>query len=412
MKSHISRSDMNALQSSAGSAQDNLSHQTKDGDDMRTAFQKALMSAKVQEVVDMIGQQPELLNELISDQTPFELAVTRGFTNLASTLCNFAHFQLDAEGHEPLRICLERGQTDLALALIEKGANPNGCDENGRSLLLLCLHMGEFELAELLLKAGAEIDCRDKRGWSALIHASFNGWKNIVEFLLEHGATVNLCTNEGWNALVVAYAYGRSEIVELLQAHGAKFGDYFAKAALLQAYKNRDLSIAKRLLALGVSVDFQYDSTDSLLSRVAKDNEWEFVETFLNAGGNPNSRIGNKLPVISYAINQGEFETVKLLVQKGASVNLSDGSSCPIHYACERNREDIVSYLLESGACIEVKDRDGDTPLIIAVKAEFYTLAEFLIERGANPEQCNNNGRKAIYYCENYNMKGLLRQKR
>jgi ankyrin repeat protein len=400
---------MNALQSSA--AQVNLSRLSKAGDDMRTAFQKALMSAKVPEVMDMIGQQPGLLNELISDQTPFELAVTRGFTNLASTLCNFAHFQLDAEGHEPLRICLERGQTDLALTLIEKGANPNSCDENGRSLLLLCLHMGEFELAELLLKAGAEIDCRDKRGWSALIHASFNGWKNIVEFLLEHGATVNLCTNEGWNALVVAYAYGRSEIVELLQAHGAKFGDYFAKAALLQAYKNRDLSIAKRLLALGVSVNFQYDSTDSLLSRAAQDNEWEFVEAFLNAGGNPNSRIGNKLPVISYAINQGEFEIVKLLVQKGASVNLGDRSACPIHYACERNREDIVAYLLECGACIEIKDGDGDTPLIIASKAGFYAMAKFLISKGANPEQRNKNGKRALDYSRSSELDKLLNQK-
>lgn len=108
-------------------------------------------------------------------------------------------------------------------------------------------------------QGGAEIDCRDARGWSALIHAAFSGWKTIAEFLLDHGASVNLCTNEGWNALVVAYAYGHSEIVELLQSRGGNFGDQFAKAALLQAYKNRNLLLIKRLLGTGVSVDFQYD---------------------------------------------------------------------------------------------------------------------------------------------------------
>ena len=381
-------------------------------EDVIAVFKKALMSADVAAVLNMIEQHPGLLNGVLSDRTPFELALTQGFTNLASTLANFNHFELNTTGHEPLRICLNLGQTDLAVVLLEKGANPNVCDENGRSLLVLCLSQGDFELAELLLKFGAEIDCRDKRGWSALIHASFNGWKHAVEFLLEHGATVSLSTNEGWNALVVAYAYGHSEIVELLQAHGAKFGDYFAKGALLQAYKNRDLTITKRLLGLDVSTDFQYDSKDSLLARAARDSEWTFVKEFLAAGGNPNSKIGNKLPVISHAINQGEIEVVKLLIEKGASVNLSDGTACPIHYACRRNRADIVQILLDNGACLEVKDDDGDTPLLTAVRMEFYTLATFLIGKGANPEQSNKNGKRALYYCEEYSdIWKLLRSK-
>lgn len=382
------------------------------GEDVSAAFKKALMSADDAAVINMIEQHPGLLNRLISDQTPFELALTQGFTNLASTLVNFNDFQLNTAGHEPLRICLNLGQTDLAVALLEKGANPNVCDANGQNLLMLCLSKGDFELSELLLKFGAEIDSRDKRGWSALILASFNGWKHAVEFLLEHGATVSLCTNEGWNSLVVAYAYGHSEIVELLQAHGAKFGDYFAKGALLQAYKNRDLAITKRLLGLGVSTDFQYDSKDSLLARAARDSEWTFVKEFLASGGDPNSKIGNKLPVISHAINQGEVEVVKQLIEKGASVNLSDGAACPIHYACRRNRADIVQILLDNGACLEVKDDKGDTPLITAVRQEFYALATYLIDKGANPEQYNNNGKRALYYCSEYSDIGkLLRSK-
>lgn len=381
-------------------------------EDMSAAFKKALMSADVAAVINMIEQHPDLLNGLISDQTPFELALTQGFTNLASTLANFNHFQLNTTGHEPLRICLNLGQTDIATALLEKGANPNVFDENGRNLLMLCLNKGDYELAELLLKFGAEIDSRDKRGWSALVHASFNGWKHAVEFLLEHGATVSLCTNEGWNSLVVAYAYGHSEIVELLQANGAKFGDYFAKGALLQAYKNRDLAITKRLLGLGVSTDFQYDSKDSLLARAARDSEWTFVKEFLAAGADPNSKIENKLPVISHAINQGEVEVVKLLIDKGASVNLSDGAAFPIHYACRRNRSDIVQLLLDNGACIEVKDEHGNTPLLIAVKLKYYALATFLISKGANPEQYNNAGKRALYYCNEFSAIGQLLSKK
>lgn len=48
-----------------------------------------------------------------------------------------------------------------------------------------------------------------------------------------------------------------------------------------------------------------------------------------------------------------------------------------------------MQILLDNGACLEVKDDDGDTPLLTAVRMEFYALATFLIGKGANPEQSN-----------------------
>ena len=378
-------------------------------------FKKAIMSSDIDKVVDMIKLDPPLLNKLISDQTPFEMAVSQGFTNLARTLSNYDHFELDAVGHEALSICLKLGQTDLATDLIKKGANPNVRDEKGQSLLLLCLNKGDFEMAERLINSSAEIDSRDIRGWSALIHASFNGWAHAVDFLLQHGASVNLCSNEGWNAIVIAYAYGHSDIVKLLQAYGGKFGDSFAKGALLQAYKNRNLSITKQLLSLDISPNFQYDSKNNLLARSALDNEWAFAEEFILAGADPNSRINNKLPIISHAIQQGQFQIVETLIKYGASVNLSDGNTYPIHFACRLNQIDTVKSLLQNGACIEVKDEDGDTPLITAIKMDFYALARFLISKGANPEQRNIKKKTAIDYVNMYisgarEINGLLTQ--
>ena len=330
---------------------------------------------------------------------------------MATKLSEFEGFQLETPGHEPLRICVELGQVSLAKKLLDSGVNPNICDKSGKSLLLLSLEKGDFELAEFLLKGGAEIDCRDARGWSALVHASFNGWKEIAEFLLDHGATVNLCTNEGWNALVVAYAYGHSEIVDLLQSHGGKFGDRYAKAALLQALKNRDLLLTKRLLSLGVLADFQYDSKNSLLSQAAKDSEWVFVEEFLKAGANPNVRIDGRMPVISQAIVQGQFEILKQLIENGASVNVRYGDMCPILYASRHNRKDMIEFLIKNGACMEVEDEDGDTPLLTAVKMEFHALSIFLLQRGADPEHRNGEYKRALDYCKNYEVQKMLKAK-
>ena len=101
-----------------------------------------------------LKKRPELLNRLIDGKTPFEISALNGFTNLAEKLSEFDGFDLETVGHEPLRICVELGQTDLARKFVEKGANPNICDGAGKSLLLMSLEKGDFELAECLLKGG------------------------------------------------------------------------------------------------------------------------------------------------------------------------------------------------------------------------------------------------------------------
>lgn len=373
------------------------------------SFSDFLWSGRLSDCIFEIEKHPKLLNGLVDDKTPFEISMLKGFTSLAEKLSEFENFDLEAAGHEPLRICVELGKTDLAKKLIERGANPNIYGEGGKSLLLMSLEKGDFELAECLLKGGAEIDCRDARGWSALIHASFCGWKGIAEFLLDHGASVNLCTNEGWNALVVAYAYGHSEIVELLQSHGGKFGEQFAKAALLQAYKNRSILLMKRLLSVGVSVDFQYDSKNTLLAQAAKDDEWLLVRDLLRAGANPNVRIDGQKPIIDQAIVQGQIEVLELLIENGASVNVKYGYMSPILYASRHNRKDMVDMLIKGGACLEVEDEDGDTPLLTAVKMEFHALAIFLLEKGADPEHRNREQNRALDYCTNSEVQKMLR---
>ena len=375
----------------------------------KQSFYDFLLSGCLSKCVSELEKYPDLLNELVDGRTPFEFAALKGFTNLATRLSEFENFQLETPKHEPLRICVELGQTVLAKKLIERGANPNVCDKGGKSLLMLSLEKGDFELSERLLKAGAEIDYRDVRGWSALICASFTGNKGIVEFLLDHGASVNLCTNEGWNALVVAYAYGHSEIVELLQSRGGKFGEQFAKAALLQAYKNRNLLLIKRLLETGISVDFQYDPKNTLLAQAAKDDEWLFVIDLLKAGANPNVKIDGQKPVIVQAIIRGQVEVLKLLIKSGASVNVKYGDKRPILYASRQNRKDVIELLIENGACLEVVDEDGDTPLMTAVRMKFHTLSIFLLEKGADPEHRNNARKRALDYCTNSEVQKMLK---
>jgi Ankyrin repeats (many copies) len=59
-----------------------------------------------------------------------------------------------------------------------------------------------------------------------------------------------------------------------------------------------------------------------------------------------------------------------------------------------------VVALIEAGADIELKDRDGRTPLINAVSVDYYLpLIEYLLEKGANINAQDKAGWSALHFC-------------
>ncbi len=54
------------------------------------------------------------------------------------------------------------------------------------------------------------------------------------------------------------------------------------------------------------------------------------------------------------------------------------------------------SNLLHKGANIEIRNQDGDTPLICAVKFNRPAIVKMLLEYGANPELKNKEGQIAM----------------
>ena len=81
----------------------------------------------------------------------------------------------------------------------------------------------------------------------------------------------------------------------------------------------------------------------------------------------------------------GSYNVVRLLVEHGADVTskMKDGST-PMHLAVQNGREDHTRLLLEFGADATVKDKGGSTPLHLAVQNKREDLARILLEHGTN----------------------------
>lgn len=74
------------------------------------------------------------------------------------------------------------------------------------------------------------------------------------------------------------------------------------------------------------------------------------------------SNYGKNTP-LCVAIQKGEFDLVKKMVEYGADVNEKSFGMTPLMVAARYNKTEIITYLLANGANIHIKDEKGITAL-------------------------------------------------
>jgi len=104
-----------------------------------------------------------------------------------------------------------------------------------------------------------------------------------------------------------------------------------------------------------------------------------------------------------YAVKEGQTNTVKRLLEKGVNVDLKDkdGDTLLIS-AIRRGHLDVAKVLIDSGADLEYHEkRNSWTPLIIAASWGYIDIVNKLIEHKADLNSQGQNGDTAMYVaCE------------
>lgn len=363
---------------------------------------EAINQGRLDLVKTLLTEDPDLINKVASidekELTPIELALSRGFKDIAREIIKSPAFDINKSDHNPLLLAIRLGETEIAGELLEAGANPNYFQKNTSSPLLLALEGGFFKLADNLLKKGAEIDARDEKGWTALIHAAYKGLTQVVDFLLSNKAAVNVCNNDGWSAIVGAFALGHEEIVAKLINSGALFSEKYAQAALLNSYLSGNIELTKKIIKEVSNPNIKVNNKLPLVCYCAKRGDYEVVKLLIESGANPNSLDLTGFPLLSILCEAGNLELIKLVIDQGASVNFGIENKQPIFVAIKNNCVDVVEYLVEHGANVSARDDRDDTVLMYAVRNDRLSIAEFLVKKGANPYTTNGFDKDA-YSC-------------
>ena len=115
---------------------------------------------------------------------------------------------------------------------------------------------------------------------------------------------------------------------------------------------------------------------------------FETVKILIENGANVNVNEDTEegVPPLSQACGGNFLDVIKFLIDKGADVNhLDDQDMTPLMKASSENSEDIVRFLLSlKNINIELADSQGCTALWKAVCVEKVNIAKILLDAGAN----------------------------
>ncbi|HJT88364.1 MAG TPA: ankyrin repeat domain-containing protein [Bryobacteraceae bacterium] len=246
--------------------------------------------------------------------------------------------------------------------------------------LLYAARDGRLEMARMLVMAGADVNQPEANKVTPLLIAIANDHLALANFLLTRGADVNAADYWGrtplWTALDIRdLDYDRS---------GEQHSDRAAALEMMQTLLNRGAHVNARIAEvppirrwiLPISDISWVDFTGQTpFLRAALAGDITVMRLLLEHGADPNiPTFSNTTALmaaagVNWSVGQtyteskeGWMEAVKLCLEKGADVNtVNTMGFTALTGAVNRGSDEIVQFLVDHGAKMDVTDNEGRT---------------------------------------------------
>ncbi len=291
---------------------------------------------------------------------------------------------------ELCRACYD-GSLEVVKKLLSEGASAKLVSEGYHELPLnRAISMGHEDLVKLLVEHGAALN--DPEGSALAVAAkgvpvpySEIKTKRMIDLLLSLGADVHVYDEE---AMVEAAGTGLAIVQQVEKAGGKPNG-----RALFRAVRSCHLDIVEHLIQEGIDPTSTDDEGRTLLHEAAS----------AYSQGEPKERLAlwNRLLALGIPVDAldrrgrsplfeaGTEEMMEWLVEKKANVNLKDREGMTVLMEVAGDGWDTVElmrWLLKAGADLTAKDQKGRSALDFAAESEAWAEVSLQLDEGAVAE--------------------------
>ncbi|XP_051785460.1 ankyrin repeat domain-containing protein 31-like isoform X1 [Erpetoichthys calabaricus] len=357
--------------------------------------------------------------------------------------------RINIYGETKLHFAVKNEDIHLVRKLIKAGANVNKADYAGWTPLHEAVLSSHCEIVLELLKAGANINCKGYNGITPLQDAvQYDDYK-MVKLLLEHDADAFAENDEGWSAWdraicrslkTVMYSCFKTSKNNLKQSSLKMQKNDPEKSLLRHLLQETFLSQKSIDNSSNVSdcegtVEKSFEGINSQctqLRRVEAPHEEFSVSLFaaqamviqkvyspqLNnsvfsgdcasilseayiQSYNAVKRNASRQSHLHIAAINGDLALVKELFKRTKGIkNKINCTDCTgqtaLHEASSRGYADIMMELLHNGADVNIRNKNWDLPLHLAVSNSYYKAVTLLLQFGSNPCDVNIFGKCAM----------------
>lgn len=313
-------------------------------------------------------------------------------------------------------------QVDVMRVLLAKGAKLDFRGVRGDTALMHSVRSIYPRATKFLLSQGAQVNAQNQRGETALMLAVEGSNKmEVIRLLLFYGANVNLGDKAGGTALMRAIKSPSAGLLQLLLNHKANINaqNQRGETVLIQAVQAQKAEAIKILLAASADVNLRDKSGQTAITHATTRIVPEVVGAFLTGARLSDDqrslllKAKRGLELIS-AADAGDATRVKALLSQDVDVNArdSDGKTALFWVAGKRRMRQgyysipdgdplaVARLLLLQGANPEMGYQNEygiyDTPLMEAAVALDLEMMRLLIENGASVDARNREGETAL----------------
>ena len=206
------------------------------------------------------------------------------------------------------------------------------------------------EMARVLIEAGAELD-------EAFVGCASMNNRAVAEVLLESGAAIDGVS--GWVPIEEALYWNSRDMLELLLKQGAavqnlRIAAGLGRLDLIAGYFNDDGSLKPE----AGKINWPWGDLETIArSNFDAVGRQQLAEVVKGWSQDDRGIINN---AFVYACMHGHIEAARLLLEKGAEINVVPGgfdyAGTGLHYAALNGHRAMIEFLLQQGADRTVKD--------------------------------------------------------